>query len=151
MSTSRSTTSSTAAADMANNAYIDSDLSLDFLRVVEQAAIACAHTMGQGDRHRSDQVAVEAMRKEMDSLPIDGTIVIGEGERDEAPMLYIGEKVGIGAHKAPTPPPIPRSTSRSIRSRAPTCARSARPTRSPCSRRRSAAACCTRPTSTWRS
>jgi fructose-1,6-bisphosphatase II len=73
----------------------DSDLSLDFLRVVEQAAIACAHTMGQGDRHKSDQVAVEAMRHEMDSVPIDGTIVIGEGERDEAPMLYIGEKVGM--------------------------------------------------------
>jgi fructose-1,6-bisphosphatase II len=73
---------------------MDSDLSLEFLRVVEQAAIACAHTMGQGDRHRSDQVAVEAMRRVMDTVPIDGTIVIGEGERDEAPMLYIGEKVG---------------------------------------------------------
>jgi fructose-1,6-bisphosphatase class II len=77
--------------------YLDSDLSLDFLRVVEQAAIACAHTMGQGDRHKSDQVAVEAMRREMDQVPIDGTIVIGEGERDEAPMLYIGEKVGMTA------------------------------------------------------
>jgi fructose-1,6-bisphosphatase II len=77
---------------------IDPDLSLDFLRVVEQAAIACAHTMGVGDRHKSDQVAVEAMRKEMDLVPIDGTIVIGEGERDEAPMLYIGEKVGV-AHR----------------------------------------------------
>ena len=76
---------------------MDSDLSLEFLRVVEQAAIACAHTMGQGDRHGSDQVAVEAMRKTMDSVPIDGTIVIGEGERDEAPMLFIGEKVGINA------------------------------------------------------
>src|SRR6516162_7511571 len=75
------------------------DLSLEFLRVVEQAAIACAHTMGQGDRHRSDHVAVEAMRSVMDSVPIDGTIVIGEGERDEAPMLYIGEKVGM-AHAA---------------------------------------------------
>jgi len=75
---------------------MDGDLSLDFLRVVEQAAIACAHTMGQGDRHRSDQVAVETMRREMDNVPIDGTIVIGEGERDEAPMLYIGEKVGHG-------------------------------------------------------
>jgi fructose-1,6-bisphosphatase class II len=74
---------------------VDSDLSLEFLRVVEQAAIACAHTMGQGDRHRSDQVAVETMRKVMDTVPIDGTIVIGEGERDEAPMLYIGEKVGM--------------------------------------------------------
>ena len=75
---------------------MDSDLSLEFLRVVEQAAIACAHTMGQGDRNKSDQVAVEAMRRVMDSVPINGTIVIGEGERDEAPMLYIGEKVGIG-------------------------------------------------------
>jgi fructose-1,6-bisphosphatase II len=74
---------------------MESDLSLEFLRVVEQAAIACAHTMGQGDRHHSDLVAVEAMRKVMDTVPIDGTIVIGEGERDEAPMLYIGEKVGI--------------------------------------------------------
>src|SRR4030088_3288178 len=74
---------------------MDSDLSLEFLRVVEQAAIACAHAMGQGDRHRSDQVAVEAMRAVLDTVPIDGTIVIGEGERDEAPMLYIGEKVGL--------------------------------------------------------
>ncbi len=79
---------------------MDSDLSLDFLRVVEQAAIACATTMGQGDRHRSDHVAVEAMRREMDFMAIDGTIVIGEGERDEAPMLYIGEKVGM-AQKTP--------------------------------------------------
>src|SRR5438552_78237 len=72
-----------------------SDLSLEFLRVVEQAAIACAHTMGQGDRHKSDHVAVEAMREVMDSVPIYGTIVSGEGERDEAPMLYIGERVGL--------------------------------------------------------
>ena len=78
--------------------FMDLDLSLDFLRVVEQAAIACAQTMGQGDRHKSDQVAVEAMRREMDSVPIDGTIVIGEGERDEAPMLFIGERVGL-AHR----------------------------------------------------
>ncbi len=74
---------------------LNSDLSLEFLRVVEQAAIACARTMGQGDRHKSDQAAVEAMRAVMDTVPIDGTIVIGEGERDEAPMLYIGEKVGM--------------------------------------------------------
>ena len=69
-------------------------LSLEFLRVVEQAAIAAARTMGQGDRHEADHVAVEAMRKVMDSVAMDGTIVIGEGERDEAPMLYIGERVG---------------------------------------------------------
>jgi fructose-1,6-bisphosphatase class II len=79
---------------------IDLNLSLDFLRVVERAAIACAHTMGQGDRHKSDQVAVEAMRRELDSVAIDGTIVIGEGERDEAPMLFIGEKVGLANSRA---------------------------------------------------
>src|SRR3954468_8554796 len=84
---------------------MDSDLSLEFLRVVEQAAIACAHTMGQGDRHKSDFVAVEAMRRVMDTVPIDGTIVIGEGERDEAPMLYIGEKVGM-AHSEPPERPL---------------------------------------------
>ena len=75
---------------------MDLDLSLEFLRVVEKAAIACAHTMGLGDRPRSDQEAVESMRRDMDRLPIDGTVVIGEGERDEAPMLYIGERVGRG-------------------------------------------------------
>src|SRR5438093_3677647 len=78
---------------------MDSDLSLEFLRVVEEAAIACAHTSGHGDRHKADQAAVEAMRRVMDTVPIDGTIVIGEGERDEAPMLFIGEKVGL-AHAA---------------------------------------------------
>lgn len=73
-------------------------LSLEFLRVVESAAIASARTMGQGDRHNSDKVAVEAMRAEMDTIGMDGTIVIGEGERDEAPMLYIGEKLGAALH-----------------------------------------------------
>ncbi len=82
------------------------DLSLQLLRVVEQAAIACAHTMGQGDRHGSDRVAVEAMRATLDSVPIDGTIVIGEGERDEAPMLFIGEKVGQGATGVPGLPEV---------------------------------------------
>jgi len=76
---------------------VTTDLSLELLRVVEQAAIACAHTMGQGDREGSDRAAVEAMRKTLDDIRIDGTIVIGEGERDEAPMLYIGERVGRGA------------------------------------------------------
>ncbi|MGH9716221.1 MAG: class II fructose-bisphosphatase [Candidatus Acidiferrales bacterium] len=69
-------------------------LSLEFLRVVERAAISSARTMGFGDGHRADQAAVEAMRSEMDSVGMDGTIVIGEGERDKAPMLFIGEKVG---------------------------------------------------------
>jgi fructose-1,6-bisphosphatase/sedoheptulose 1,7-bisphosphatase-like protein len=75
---------------------ISDDLPLEFVRVVERAAIAAARTMGQGDRKYADQVAVEAMRKEMESVDIEGTIVIGEGERDEAPMLFIGEKVGTG-------------------------------------------------------
>src|SRR6476469_3527613 len=70
------------------------ELALDFLRVTEAAAIESAKTMGQGDRKHSDHVAVEAMREVMDSIPMRGRIVIGEGERDEAPMLYIGEKLG---------------------------------------------------------
>src|SRR6202163_4682949 len=73
---------------------LESDLALEFLRVVENAAIESARTMGQGDRPLSDQVATEAMRKTMDTVPMHGTIVIGEGERDDAPMLYIGEQVG---------------------------------------------------------
>jgi len=76
-------------------------LSREFLRVVEDAAVACARTMGQGDRKHSDYVAVEAMREAMDTLPMRGTVVIGEGERDEAPMLYIGEEVGRGAAEDP--------------------------------------------------
>jgi len=76
-------------------------LSREFLRVVEVAAIAAAKTMGQGDGHRSDELAVEAMRQAMDSLPMRGEIVIGEGERDEAPMLYIGEKVGLQGSSDP--------------------------------------------------
>src|SRR5580658_84199 len=70
------------------------DLSLEVLRVVEDAAIASARTMGMGDPAGSDHAAVESMRRSLDTIPIEGTIVIGEGERDQAPMLYIGEKVG---------------------------------------------------------
>src|SRR6201984_3654560 len=73
---------------------IESDLASKFLRVVENAAVASARTMGRGDQKLSDKVAVEAMRAAMDSIPMRGRIVIGEGERDEAPMLYIGEQVG---------------------------------------------------------
>jgi fructose-1,6-bisphosphatase II / sedoheptulose-1,7-bisphosphatase len=77
---------------------MEEQLSLEFLRVVENAAIAAARTMGFGDGHKADEAAVEAMRKTMDQVEMDGTIVIGEGERDEAPMLYIGEKVGLATH-----------------------------------------------------
>ena len=75
---------------------LEFELALEFVRVVEDAAIASAHTMGFGDRHKADKVATEAMRSTMDKVPMRGTIVIGEGERDEAPMLYIGEQVGAG-------------------------------------------------------
>lgn len=78
---------------------MEHDLLFDFLRVVEAAAIAAARTMGQGDRKYSDQLAVEKMRSVMETIPMEGTIVIGEGERDEAPMLYIGERVGMGARE----------------------------------------------------
>ncbi len=81
---------------MGHELNTERELSLDFLRVCESAAIAAARTMGQGDRKYSDHVAVEAMREVMDSVPMRGRIVIGEGERDEAPMLYIGEDVGGG-------------------------------------------------------
>jgi len=73
---------------------IDSILEHDFIRVTESAAIAAAQTMGQGDRKKSDFVAVEAMRNELNTLAIAGRIVIGEGERDEAPMLFVGEELG---------------------------------------------------------
>ena len=73
---------------------IESDLAPKFIRVVENAAVASARTMGRGERELSDNVATESMRHTMDSIPMRGTIVIGEGERDEAPMLYIGEKLG---------------------------------------------------------
>lgn len=73
---------------------MDRNLALEFVRITEAAALACSKWTGRGDSHAADQAAVDAMRKAFDSLDIDGTIVIGEGERDEAPMLYIGEKVG---------------------------------------------------------
>ena len=75
----------------------ESFISLELLPVVEQAAIESAKLMGSGDRHAADRAATEAMRQAMDSCDIDGVIVIGEGERDEAPMLYIGERVGNAA------------------------------------------------------
>ncbi len=74
-----------------------SHLSKEFLRVVEVAAVESARTMGFGQRKQSDRAAVEAMREAMRSVPMNGRIVIGEGERDKAPMLYIGERVGRGA------------------------------------------------------
>lgn len=75
-------------------AELDRILTLELVRVTERAAVAAARLRGQGDEKAADQVAVDAMRTELNRLPIDGKVVIGEGERDEAPMLYIGEEVG---------------------------------------------------------
>ena len=87
----------TAPLQTASSSTIERDLAGDFVFVVEEAAISSARTMGQGDREGSDQAAVQAMRKAFEDVQIQGEIVIGEGERDEAPMLYIGEKVGAPA------------------------------------------------------
>jgi fructose-1,6-bisphosphatase II / sedoheptulose-1,7-bisphosphatase len=73
---------------------LDRVLSIEIVRVTERAAVAAAHLRGRGAEKQSDQAAVDAMRRELNKLPIDGTVVIGEGEMDEAPMLFIGEKVG---------------------------------------------------------
>jgi fructose-1,6-bisphosphatase II len=80
---------------------MDRNLAIEAVRVTEMAAIASARLMGRGSKDESDQAAVDAMRKAFDALYIDGTVVIGEGERDEAPMLYIGEKVGQRTEGSP--------------------------------------------------
>lgn len=80
---------------------MDRNLALEFVRITEAAALASARFMGRGDEKRADQAAVDAMRRAFDSVRIDGTVVIGEGERDEAPMLYIGEKVGKAGSDSP--------------------------------------------------
>ena len=80
---------------------MDRNLAIEAVRVTEMAAIASARLMGRGTKNESDQAAVDAMRKAFDALYIDGTVVIGEGERDEAPMLYIGERVGKRQEGAP--------------------------------------------------
>ena len=78
---------------------MDRNLALEAVRVTEAAALAASKLMGRGDEKLADQAAVDAMRRALNGLSIDGTVVIGEGERDEAPMLFIGEKVGAGGPK----------------------------------------------------
>jgi len=75
---------------------LDRNLALEAVRVTEAAALSASRLMGRGDEKAADQAAVDAMRFALNALAIEGTVVIGEGERDEAPMLYIGEKVGTG-------------------------------------------------------
>jgi fructose-1,6-bisphosphatase II len=75
---------------------VEKSLTIDFLHTAEAAALAAARRMGQGDNESADRAAVEAMREALDGVNVNGTVVIGEGERDEAPMLYIGERIGTG-------------------------------------------------------
>ncbi len=84
---------------MPNNRAMDRNLALEAVRVTEAAALAASRLMGRGDEKAADQAAVDAMRRALNSLAIEGTVKIGEGERDEAPMLYIGERVGLGGPK----------------------------------------------------
>ena len=100
-------------------------LALEMVRVTQAAAVESARYMGRGDRMAADRAATEAMRKTFDDVEMAGTIVIGEGERDKAPMLFIGEQVGVAL------PGSRRSTLQSIRWRAPTSSPWASPTRSP--------------------
>jgi len=85
--------------NMPNNRAMDRNLALEAVRVTEAAALAASRLMGRGDEKAADQAAVDAMRRALNSLAIEGTVKIGEGERDEAPMLYIGERVGLGGPK----------------------------------------------------
>ncbi|GJD94092.1 class II fructose-bisphosphatase [Methylobacterium iners] len=86
-----------ADANEAAGGLVARTLTLELARVTERAAVAAARLRGQGREKEADQAAVDAMRRELNLLPVDGTVVIGEGERDEAPMLYIGERLGTGS------------------------------------------------------
>ena len=85
-----------APAESANEYTMDRNFALEAVRVTEAAALSASRWIGRGNEHEADQAAVNAMREALNGLAIDGTVVIGEGERDKAPMLYIGEKVGSG-------------------------------------------------------
>src|SRR5579885_673461 len=121
---------------------IERILTLEIVRVTERAAVSSARLRGHGKDKASDQAAVDAMRRELNKLPIDGTVVIGEGEIDEAPMLFIGEKVGNkhGPKVDIAVDPLEGTT---------LCARTC-PAPSPPSPWRMPARCCTRPTATCR-
>src|SRR4029079_1719372 len=92
--------------NMAEMAEMDRNLALELVRVTEAAALSFARWMGRGDAKGADQAAVDAMRRAFDSILVQGTVVIGEGERDEAPMLFIGEKVGSGWNDGANPPKV---------------------------------------------
>jgi fructose-1,6-bisphosphatase II len=80
-----------------NKAAVDRNLALELVRTTEYAALASARWIGRGEKEAADQAAVDAMRMMLDTVRMDGTVVIGEGEKDEAPMLYNGERIGDGS------------------------------------------------------
>src|SRR3954453_8324523 len=84
----------TSSITVAQHLLLERVLTIEIVRVTERAAVSAARLRGHGKSKASDHAAVDAMRRELNRLPIDGTVVIGEGERDEAPMLFIGERVG---------------------------------------------------------
>ncbi|MFN7177213.1 MAG: fructose-bisphosphatase class II, partial [Thermaurantiacus sp.] len=96
MSSTKPAVTAAAASPAPHSSLLDRVLVLEMVRVTEYAAIAASRWIGRGDEKSADQAAVTAMRSALNRLDFDGTVVIGEGERDEAPMLYIGEKVGNG-------------------------------------------------------
>jgi len=81
------------------SAEISRNLALELVRVTEAGALASARWMGRGDKNTADGAAVDAMRRALGRIPMDGVVVIGQGEKDEAPMLYIGEKIGSGRRR----------------------------------------------------
>src|SRR6266511_4868772 len=87
----------TGSAEVAVPTRPDRNLALELVRTTEYAALACARWIGRGEKESADQAAVDAMRMWLDTVSMDGTVVIGEGEKDEAPMLYNGERVGDGS------------------------------------------------------
>src|SRR6202522_803944 len=88
-----------ASITVPHSMMLERILAMEIVRVTERAAVKAARLRGRGEEKAADQAAVDAMRRELNKLPIDGTVVIGEGEMDEAPMLFIGEKVGAGGPK----------------------------------------------------
>src|SRR6188474_794969 len=89
--------SSVISQDLRETSKPDRNLALELVRVTEAAALAAARWVGRGDKEAADQAAVDAMRLMLDTVPMDGAVVIGEGEKDEAPMLYNGERIGDGS------------------------------------------------------
>jgi hypothetical protein len=130
-----------ASITVPHSMMLERILAMEIVRVTERAAVNAARLRGRGEEKAADQAAVDAMRRELNKLPIDGTVVIGEGELDEAPMLFIGEKVGAkGGSKSTLP---------SIRSKAPLCAPRTCPAPSQPSPWPKRVRSCTRLTSTW--